>query len=30
VLRGASSPPLEPLPSLAPTDVATAPEARQE
>jgi glycosyltransferase 2 family protein len=30
VLRGASPPPLEPLPSLAPTDVATSPEARQE
>jgi hypothetical protein len=30
LLRGATPPPLEPLPSLAPTDVATAPEARQE
>jgi hypothetical protein len=30
LLRGTAPPPLEPLPSLAPTDVATAPEARQE
>jgi uncharacterized membrane protein YbhN (UPF0104 family) len=30
LLRGATRQPLEPLPSLAPTEVATAPEARQE
>jgi glycosyltransferase 2 family protein len=30
LLRGAARPPLEPLPSLAPTEVATSPDARQE
>jgi glycosyltransferase 2 family protein len=30
LLRGATPPPLEPIPSLAPTDVATSPEARRE
>jgi glycosyltransferase 2 family protein len=29
-VRGASQPPLEPIPSLAPTEVATSPEASQE
>jgi len=29
-VRGASPPPLEPLPSLAPTEVGTSPEARRE
>jgi uncharacterized membrane protein YbhN (UPF0104 family) len=29
-VRGASPPPLEPLPSLAPTEVATSPEASRE
>ena len=30
LLRGTAPPPLEPIPSLAPTDVATSPEARRE
>jgi uncharacterized membrane protein YbhN (UPF0104 family) len=30
LLRGAAQPPLEPLPSLAPTEVANSPDARQE
>ncbi|HET9815354.1 MAG TPA: UPF0104 family protein [Xanthobacteraceae bacterium] len=30
LLRGTAPPPLEPIPSLAPTDVATSPEARGE
>jgi glycosyltransferase 2 family protein len=30
LLRGDAPPPLEPIPSLAPTDVATSPEARRE
>jgi len=29
-VRGVSPPPLEPIPSLAPTEVATSPEASQE
>jgi glycosyltransferase 2 family protein len=29
-VRGASPPPLEPIPSLAPTEIATSPEASQE
>ena len=29
-VRGASPPPLEPLPSLAPTEVGTSPDARRE
>jgi glycosyltransferase 2 family protein len=30
LLRGTAPPPLEPIPSLAPTEVGTSPEARQE
>ena len=30
LLRGAAPPPLEPISSLAPTEVGTSPEARQE
>ena len=30
LLRGTAPPPLEPIPSLAPTEVATSPEARRE
>jgi glycosyltransferase 2 family protein len=30
LLRGAARPPLEPLPSLAPTEVGNSPDARQE